>query len=732
MNKHKMKGGFFRSWRLTSPQVLVAICATLALGIAWVDRGYVQPYLAKLNQQNITELVFESQQRVSAELAEEMSRVDTMCRELSTPAHQSVEALADQLPELAELADVSVAAVLDFRGNPVALHVQDHKSHAMDIEKVTSDLQRQFDAAQVTQTGLLAVATDEAPCIMTYAMRPLVTDDNATYYLYLGRDITQFLPPDVTLMSQVVHFSGNEAIRLDNHLTLFMPEMLATWPLFGPDERPLAYLEAQPPLDRHIARAQGTRRMTVSILCLAVGSTLLVMTGIYILVTGPIYRLVGRLRSEKLAAGDPTGLADGLHGEAKELANTLAHTFDKLAEMSQTDALTDLANRRHFERSKESLFNQAVRYQWPLSLMVIDVDYFKAVNDTAGHDVGDELLKTVSRALQNASRKTDLPARVGGDEFALLLPETPLNDAKSIAERIRRELAQEDVISAADIKISLSIGVASTELTQANSPHALQVTADKALYVAKENGRDCVVLASTLDDADATDASCDDAKAFTLYKKRISQDARFKRVFLSTMEAFVGLFEKRAPHMADHARKTRHYAETIAKELGLSENFIQRIQLAACVHNVGMLMLPDSVLQEENDLTDEQLELVRQHPITSAQIMEQMELLDQEIPAVLYHHEAFDGSGYPEGLVGSAIPLAARIIAVADAFNAMTTKRLYREAMSFELAINEIRRASGTQFDPHVVDALLSVAQREGENLLWDTPRGSVHHPTSL
>jgi diguanylate cyclase (GGDEF)-like protein len=726
MTERTMKSGFFRSLRLTSPLVLIAVCAALAAGIAWVDRGHVQPYLAKMNQQNVTELAFESQQRVVAELAEEMSHVDHVCRQLTAPAGTTADDLALQLPESATLSDVSIAVILDDQGAPVFLHIQEHDNTTQLTDTMVSiGLTRQFTQIRSTQTGLMAFATDAAPRVMTYSMRPLppsTPDTEPTHYLVLGREITQFLPTDVQLMGQQAHLSDTEAIQLENSLTLFMPDMRISWPLFGPDEKPLAYLEAQSGLDRHMARSQGTRRMTVSILCLAVGLTLLIITGIYILITGPIYRLVGRLRSSKLADGDTSGLSEGLHGEAKELAETLTETFERLAEMSQTDALTELANRRHFEQAKESMFNQAVRYNWPLSLIVIDVDYFKSVNDTAGHDLGDELLKTVSHAIQKASRKTDLPARVGGDEFALLLPETTLTDARTIAERIRQELASEDVIPGADAKISLSIGVAGTELVGAGSAHDLQVIADKALYIAKENGRDRVVVASAQNDDRDDSAIRDDAQAFTLYKKRISQDARFKRVFLSTMHTFIGLFEKRAPHMADHARKTQHYAVMIARQMELSDNFVQRIQLAACMHNVGMLMLPDSILHADTALTDEQLELVRQHPTTSAEIMEQMELLTQEIPAVLYHHEAFDGSGYPEGLSGAAIPLAARIIAVADAFDAMTTDRAYRAAMPFDQALDEIRAGAGGQFDPQVVDALLAIANREGEKILWETP----------
>jgi HD-GYP domain-containing protein (c-di-GMP phosphodiesterase class II) len=170
--------------------------------------------------------------------------------------------------------------------------------------------------------------------------------------------------------------------------------------------------------------------------------------------------------------------------------------------------------------------------------------------------------------------------------------------------------------------------------------------------------------------------------------------------------------------MADHARNVRRYSVMLARELGLSERMTKRIEIAATLHDVGLLALPDSVLLSKHNLSKQEKHLLRQHPLISVRVMEGMEFLEQEIPAVRYHHEWFDGSGYPEGLSGSAIPLSARILAVADAFDAMTSSRTFREAFSVERALAELRKNSGTQFDPDIVEALCRMAGRIGAEQL--------------
>ena len=176
--------------------------------------------------------------------------------------------------------------------------------------------------------------------------------------------------------------------------------------------------------------------------------------------------------------------------------------------------------------------------------------------------------------------------------------------------------------------------------------------------------------------------------------------------------------EQRDPHMANHARKVQHYAVRIAREMGLSDRIINRLQVAATLHDIGKLAIPDTVLQCPGELDADQMDIIRRHPLLSVRIMERMEFLEQEIPAVRYHHERLDGQGYPDGISGSSIPLTARILCAADAFDAITSPRSFRKARTMAEGLHELKAGAGTQFDPGVVEAFLAVAQRLGDKLM--------------
>jgi diguanylate cyclase (GGDEF)-like protein len=389
-----------------------------------------------------------------------------------------------------------------------------------------------------------------------------------------------------------------------------------------------------------------------------------------------------------------------------------------MAHISKTDELTELANRRHFEEVLNAFFHQAVRYRRPLSLVTIDVDFFKAINDAGGHLLGDELLKTVSRAIRQACRQADLPARIGGDEFAILLPETTAPDAAAVAERIRKILSKETTSSEElQLNVTLSIGVADLSSKEVKTHADLVNHADKALYVAKERGRNCIV------EFDATTGepkalSDEGASKNNLQKKLAGLDSRFKNVFLQAVQEIVDLIEQRDHYMRDHVQKVQRYVVLISREMGLPDALIQRLEISAMMHDIGMLSLPDSVLLCPDTLNEEQTKAMKSHPLQAVQMMQGMEFLEQEIPAVRSHHECFDGSGYPDGLAGAEIPLTARILTVADSFDAITTQRTFRGAKTTAQSVDEIRTGAGTQFDPAVVKAFLRVAEQLGDRLV--------------
>jgi len=491
------------------------------------------------------------------------------------------------------------------------------------------------------------------------------------------------------------------------------------WRLQDAAGRKFGYLQANVPVTQ-IRRQAGMARTTIQIiLALSVGLCVLVIVGTHILISGPVIRLLRKIQRIDTGSGTVDELTQNLHGEPLVLARRLETAFNQLASLSKTEQLTGMANRRHFEQVLNAFYYQARRYNRPLSVILLDIDFFKAVNDAGGHKAGDDLLKQVAEAIEKVCRKADLPARLGGDEFAVLLPETPALNAAEMAERIRTEVAKLSVpIRGTSANVTVSLGITDLNSGEIDSPDAMMLLADKAMYAAKDRGRNRYCQAHELDENFGADASRRAKHLDILQRKVIGLDEQFKKIFVQGLEEIMDILAQRDPHMADHAEKVHRYATLIAREMGLPDRVLERLQNAALLHDIGMLAMPDTVLLCEGALGDEQVKSLRRHPLLAVRIMEGMEFLEQEIPSVRYHHERFDGSGYPEGLVGSAIPLTARILAVADAFDAMTSPRTFRGAKTVSEALAELRASSGSQFDPAVVEAMVAIAEKLGDALL--------------
>jgi diguanylate cyclase (GGDEF)-like protein/putative nucleotidyltransferase with HDIG domain len=372
----------------------------------------------------------------------------------------------------------------------------------------------------------------------------------------------------------------------------------------------------------------------------------------------------------------------------------------QLSDAARTDALTQLPNRRGFRELLDLELERARRSGAPMTVLACDLDHFKDVNDRAGRHVGDASLQQVATLLREGVRRVDVPARIGGEEFAVILPGTDAQAAFAIAERLRCHVR--DAFADATVPITISFGI-SSHPAHAETAASLVRTADEALYCAKESGRDRSVIynvalpALAREGRDGREERDDDAE-------------RYLAVVLDLAEAV----DVRFSGTARHSETVGRYAELMARELGLPERRIGRVRLAGLLHDVGKVAVPDAILRKPGALTDEEWAVIVQHPALGAQILEHPSLADVQA-WVGAHHERPDGTGYPHGLSGEALPLEARIVAVADAYEAMTSDRSYRDAIGAQKARAELRRHAGTQFDGDVVEAFLAVLDREAE-----------------
>lgn len=379
------------------------------------------------------------------------------------------------------------------------------------------------------------------------------------------------------------------------------------------------------------------------------------------------------------------------------LRHRIVGLLDRLHETARTDVLTGLLNRRAFEERFAEELDRARRDGRPLTVLIGDLDGFKLVNDRSGHQAGDRALRRLASELGTWRRRTDVAARVGGEEFALLLPGTAEAGGLELAERIR--LAVREVFAGDEVPLTISFGIAGFPDRATDGPGVLRA-ADQALYAAKELGRDrCVVFSAELS------ASVREAGA------RVADSSEMQ---LATVVGLAEALDIRDTGTARHSRVVGRYAAMMASELALDNDRVHRIRLAGMLHDVGKIGISDRVLNKPGPLDDEDWIQMRTHPQIGARLLARPELADLR-GWVLAHHERPDGQGYPFRLGADAIPLEARILAVADAYEAMTADRVYRSALGHQAAREELEAGAGTQFDGDVIQAFLAALDRAGD-----------------
>jgi diguanylate cyclase (GGDEF)-like protein/putative nucleotidyltransferase with HDIG domain len=352
--------------------------------------------------------------------------------------------------------------------------------------------------------------------------------------------------------------------------------------------------------------------------------------------------------------------------------------------LARTDALTGLGNARHFNERLEEEFDLARADHRPLTVCILDVDNFKAINDLCGHPAGDVVLADLAGHL----RQDGEAFRIGGDEFALLLPGCEEAEGVEIARKVIDRASRARHHTGA--VLNLSGGVASYPCNAAK-PSELVRLADGALYQAKEEGKNRVATQS--------------AGAAEMGELRRIADEPNRAARLRAAASLAQAVDERDAYMGRHSLAVGELAGRLAVRLGLDPATAELMRLAGRLHDIGKLAIPEEILRKQGPLSEDERRLLERHCQIGFRMLDSLGV-EPVASWVLHHHERWDGSGYPSGLAGEEIPLGARIIFVADAFDAMTSDRVYRPGVSPEAALTELGRCAGSQFDPEIVAAL--------------------------
>jgi diguanylate cyclase (GGDEF)-like protein len=372
----------------------------------------------------------------------------------------------------------------------------------------------------------------------------------------------------------------------------------------------------------------------------------------------------------------------------------------RLADAARTDAHTGLLNRRGLTEIAELELERARRGDRTVCIVLADLDRFSDFNERHGHANSDRALKRVAALIQEKKRRIDVAARVGGEEFALIAPDTDEHGAYVLADRLRREVRE----AFASEGLTVSLGIASYPKHGATAEELL-TGADRAVFAAKALGRDRTVIFNR-------------EIAANLLGEQTRQ-AVVEEGHLAAVLVLAETLDMRDAGTARHSQLVGRYARSIAVELGMDPEEIERMHLAGVLHDIGKIGIPDSILKKPGALDEHEWAEMRKHPELGARILQGAHMEDIAT-WVRAHHERPDGKGYPIGLAGDQIPIQARILAVSDAYEAMTNDRVYRPAMPKSEARAELARYSGTQFDPDIVAIFLKLLEREdrsGESL---------------
>lgn len=401
-----------------------------------------------------------------------------------------------------------------------------------------------------------------------------------------------------------------------------------------------------------------------------------------------------------------------------------AQLLEQTNKFANSDTLTSLYNHRGFQEVLAKELAKAKHKNTPLSVVMFDVNNISKINRELGHAKGDEVIKIIAEKVKQNMRTNDSAGRYGGDEIAIIMPDTDTRDAKYIAEYITYCLSCCFVDDVGPVKVSVGI---STFPECTSDQEKLLILAEQAMFISQargyKEGMSAIVSSS---DFNFWDDVALNSFAEVLAKRHSQIGINFEEELvhkfnneeiinhnhlMEMVTSLAGAIDAKDPYTKGHSTSVSRYSEALARAINLPESEVERIKIGAMLHDVGKIGIPESVLKKPGKLNDEEWEIMKQHPVIGAEkVLAPNEALKDLIPIVKYHHERLDGKGYPEGLKGNEIPLSARIVSVADAYHALVSDRPYRKGMPIEKACAILKEGAGVQWDADLVRRFISIA----------------------
>ena len=416
------------------------------------------------------------------------------------------------------------------------------------------------------------------------------------------------------------------------------------------------------------------------------------------------------------------------------IANYIALTthnlelIEKSDEYINTDALTLLYNHRGFQEILANEISRSETNKQPLSVIMMDINNITKINRDFGHIKGDEVIKVVAEKVRQNCREGDIAGRYGGDEIAIVLPNTNSSQAKYVAEFLTYSLSCCFIDEIGPIKVSVGV---STYPDSTQDKEQLLILAEQAMYISQAKGyKDGMSAIISSSDFNFWDDVALKSYAEVVSKRHSQLGINFEDELISKFNddhnlsdtrtwevatSLAGAIDAKDPYTKGHSTSVSRFSEALARAINLPEKEVARITLGALLHDVGKIGIPETVLKKEGPLSDEEWAIMKQHPVIGAEkVLQPNPNLRDLVPIVKYHHERIDGKGYPEGLSNGDIPLAAKIVAIADTYHALISDRPYRKGMNIEKALSILESGAGTQWDENLVRTFIQIAPSLG------------------